>query len=301
MRKRVALVFVLFVLFSAVFFLFPRGQELKPVYSEAEITKEITDYLVEWWGFWDVNVTGLEFVGGKWFANVSITSETGTVPTRILVYESNVSNKFELLWMNRLLAKPLGLSELPGKQSCSEGGKLSVMLFTDPYCEACIMHRDAVKRFKQKFNKSIDFSYHVLLTESVLLAQKKANGNASLETLYSQEYRSASRYLLCVQELKKEKFADFEDCFYRKYDAELKEPVSVEELSACASELGVSESDLSSCVAQSDSLIYSDNALASTYLAPSITPRIVLDCTFKSTVRTAEYGVCKEFPETNGC
>lgn len=300
MRKRVALIFVLFVLFSAVFFLMQK-QEPKPVYSEAEITKEVTDYLVEWWGFWDVDVTGLEFVGGKWFANVSITSETGTVPTRILVYESNVSNKFELLWMNRLLAKPLGFSELPGKQSCSEGGKLNVMLFTDPYCEACVMHRDAIKSFKAKFNESVDFGYHVLLTESVLLAQKKANGNASLETQYAQEYRLASKYLLCVQELEKEKFVEFEDCFYEEYFEAESGLVGVESLNACAEKIGLEGEGLNSCLASADSLLYSDNALAFTYLSPAIVPRMVVDCTLKATVRSAGYGLCKKFPETKGC
>lgn len=293
--------FFVFVAIVLLFGCIGGEQKTKPLYSEEKIKGELKDYLVEWWGFWDVDVTGLEFVGGRWFANVSITSESGTIPTQIMVYESNLSDKFEVLWMNKMLSQPLGVVELEGRQSCSENGKLKVMLFADPYCEACIMHRQAVKELKEKFGEAIDFEYRILLTESILLAQQKAMGNASLETEYAQAYRMASKYFLCVQQQSKQKLEEFEDCFYAKYEENNWEAVGREQLDECAYNAELDEEELNSCMTQGDLLIYSDNALASTYLVPAVTPRMVIDCRVKATMRTAEYAVCKKFPETSGC
>ncbi len=295
---------LLFAFTGLLFFGCVGGEEKqtgKPLYSEEKIKGELKDYLTEWWGFWDVNVTGLEFVEGRWFANVTVNTEKGVIPTQLLIYESNLSEKFEVLWMNKMLSQPLGLVELEGKQSCSENGKLKVMLFNDPYCEACIRNRQKVEELKKKFGDAIDFEYRALMTESILLAQKKANGNASLETEYAQAYRLATKYFLCVQAQDKRKLGEFQDCFYEKYEESEGEAVEADDLNECAKNTVSKEEELKSCITQADSMVYEDNALASTYLNPMVAPRVIIDCRIKATIGTADYAACKKFPETKGC
>jgi len=264
-----------------------------PSSSEKDVEASLKDFLIRYYGVWDINITNLTFRNGAWFANVSYSSERGRSATSILIDDANLSSRWELL---PFITTPIGIAPIPGKLSCSEGGKLKVMLFTDPYCEACLRAEEPIAQLRNKFNQSIDFEYRLLLTDTLALAKRFGYENASL----------TAKYLICAREQGNDILDPIKACALEKYGGHTGTPPSKDELDECLSSAqGLDVSSFNACVESADQLIDFDNKLAFTYLAPiPITPRVVIDCTAKATPRAAEYAICADFQKNQtiaGC
>ncbi|MEM3030350.1 MAG: DsbA family protein [Candidatus Micrarchaeia archaeon] len=264
-----------------------------PASSEKSVEASVKDFLIRYYGVWDVAVTNTSFRNGLWFVNVSYSSERGRSSTLILIDDTNLSSRWELL---PFITTPIGIAPIPGKLSCSEGGRLKVMLFTDPYCEACLRAEEPIAQLKAKFNESIDFEYRLLLTDTQLLAKNFGYENASL----------AASYFACAREQGNAVLDPVKECALAAYRNHAGTPLSKDELDAClprATALDVASFD--ACLQTANQLLDFDNKLALTYLAPTpITPRVVIDCTVKATPRTAEYAICADFQKNQsipGC
>ncbi|MEM4390072.1 MAG: DsbA family protein [Candidatus Micrarchaeia archaeon] len=264
-----------------------------PRNSESAIEASVKDFLIRYYGVWDVAVTNMSFRNGLWFVNVSYTSERGRSATSILIDDGNLSQRWELL---PFITTPIGIAPIPGKLSCSEGGRLKVMLFTDPYCEACLRAEEPIAQLKNKFNQSIDFEYRLVLTETERMAKNFSYENASL----------AARYFVCAREQGNAVLDPLKECALAAYRNHTGTPLSKDELDACLSRAAALDAaSFDACLQTAHQLLDFDNKLALTYLAPiPITPRVVIDCTVRATPRTAEYAICADFQKNQsiaGC
>lgn len=269
--------------------------------TQEEVSGNVENYFIEDWGFWGVNVTGTVYRDGVWISNVTYSSEKGERATQVIVYDDNISNKYEVIWMNKLLPQPIGVYTIPGKTPCQQGETVTVMVFTEPYCEACRKNEKMLDEFAEKFAGEVSLEYRIVQSESSYIAKQMSGGDVALENELLSKFRLADKYLACSRG--DPGFTKLKNCVVNAYQEHLNEPVSDYEIESCIDYAQMQNaSSIDECVKQrGDSVLYEDKAMAETYLQPLVIPRAVIDCRIRTNLMTLEHGLCKNYPLLNGC
>ncbi len=163
-------------------------------------------------------------------------------------------------------------AELTGKASCSNGSRMNVLLFTDPYCPACAANEPVVSKFYRGYKDKADVQFRFVSTHS-----------RSLSPAYGiDEVYQAHDYHVCAQE--QDKVDEFTKCFYGQLvirDGNYI-PQNKTMLDACATHVGLDKNRLDACLpdarAKVDAAIIQAAELGGgTYY----TPMAVVDCRYR--------------------
>ena len=119
-------------------------------------------------------------------------------------------------------------AELTGNASCSNGSKMHVLLFTDPYCPACVANDPKINSFYQKYQNQADIQYRLASTHS-----RSLSPTYGIDTVYR-----AFDYFVCAQ--KQGKIQEFKKCFYGNLTLQNGDyiPETKEQLQGCSKSFG---------------------------------------------------------------
>jgi len=235
---------------------------------------------------------------GKWEAIVEIYKSN--VSQRVLV---RLSDNPALLLDKVYVEGPIpsaisdnwvvtnGTVQISGKLACSPdaggGNKTCVWEFADPYDLHSALVEDSMNAFVEKHGESINFTYRVVLTQSL-----------NLEVSYQKEdVERISKYFICSQD--QGLLVPLKACATTKYRAKgVDAPLSATELDACLPE-GLDMEMFNSCVANASSRIAADLSIAQTYLGVNSvsTPNVVFGCMYRVHPTYLEYGFCAMTPD----
>ncbi len=160
-------------------------------------------------------------------------------------------------------------AELTGNASCSTGGKTQVLLFTDPYCPACVASDPQVNAFYQKYQGTADIQYRIVSTHS-----RSLSPIYGIDTVYQ-----AHDYFICAQE--QGKILEFKKCFYGNLTLQNGDyiPENKTHLQGCAQSVGLNQATLDTCLpgarAKVDAAIVQAAAFGG---GQFFTPMAVVDC-----------------------
>ncbi len=163
-------------------------------------------------------------------------------------------------------------AELTGKASCSNGSRMQVLLFTDPYCPACAANEPIVSKFHRDYQAKADIQYRFVRTHS-----------RTLSPVYGiDEVYQAHDYHVCAQE--QGKVDEFTKCFYNQLVISNADyiPQNKTMLDSCATSVGLDRIQLDACLpgarAKVDAAIEEATAFGGgTYF----TPMAVVDCRYR--------------------
>lgn len=182
-----------------------------------------------------------------------------------------------------------GNAELPaqavltGKQSCATAQSTPVLLFHDPYCPACLANEPVINAFYEKHAATEDIAYRFVATHSRQLAQKYGIN----ETFIAHDFH------LCAQD--QGKIQEFKTCFYRALQLQDGDylPVPESELRGCATEVGLKEEELNTCLTTAraridEQLLEAADFGGGTYF----TPMAVVGCQYRVNSALVEETYC---------
>ena len=261
-----------------------------PMHSPNEVTAYLQKHLIVYYGITNAEITAPTYSAGEWSTDVRFGENGNPQVLRVLVSDDTLVLKE--MWLKVLLNKePAGIIPIPGKVSCSEGPKVKVIEFANPYCPNCVLSEKAVGAFRSEFNESMDYEYRAMLPKSNTMIDAYGYANVSL----------TSKYYVCAQE--QGLLDGFRKCVMERYAKEPGKPLAENWLDSCAIDEGLNVTKAKSCVANADRLLDIDMKLGQTYLGGyAQLPTFVVDCRFKtSNPSLIRYAVCYEFPKTAGC
>lgn len=189
---------------------------------------------------------------------------------------------------------PREWQELKDRDSCS-GEKPKIILFTDPYCPACVAAEPIINAFVRKYKNHVDISHKVALTYSSGLIQPYGKYNAS-------QILAASKYFVCAAE--QGKLLEFKNEFYKnlKDDGRSYIPFTEAELFEFGKTAGLEREKLNSCLLEAEERLQADMDEALDYGGGTyFTPMAVIDCRYVGNYVAAEQVLCTVFPGTPGC
>ena len=188
-----------------------------------------------------------------------------------------------------------GTLRIAGKIACTPeagcGNKTCVWEFADPYDRYSVAAEEKMNSFISKYNDSIDFTYKVVLTQSLVL--ENSYGKEDVERI--------SKYFVCAQE--QGLLAPLKACALNKYSQKAVDaPLSTEELDSCLP-VGLDNETFGACLPTAYARIASDKTVAETYLGVGsvVTPRVVFGCQYRVHPSYLEHGFCFVHPEAAGC
>ncbi len=261
-----------------------------PTHAPSEVAAYLQKHLIVYYGIASAEIPTPTFSDGEWRTDVRFDENGKLQVLRISVSDDSLALKE--MWLKVLLNKdPAGIAPIPGKVSCSEGDRVKVIEFANPYCPNCVAAGRAIEMFKGKFNGTVDYEYRVMLPKSNAMIDAYGYTNVSL----------TSKYYVCAQ---KQGLLDaFRKCVMGVYAKQAGKPLAENWLDSCAIDEGLNLTETKSCVADADKLLDTDLKLGSTYLgAYAQLPTFVVDCRFKTTDPSLiRYAVCYEFPKTAAC
>jgi len=177
---------------------------------------------------------------------------------------------------------------LAGKINCSEGSKVRMMEFSDPYCPSCILGDILIDAFRQKYNSSITFEYHVL--PSTMQVMENSYGRDEVDRF--------AYYAVCAQE---QGLLDaFKPCATRKYQQKsVDAPLTKGELDACLPS-ALNRTRFDKCLETAFGTVAFDKSVAQTYSITE-TPVVLFDCQYRVYPEYLEHGFCFTHPGVSGC
>ncbi|MBI2446153.1 thioredoxin domain-containing protein [Candidatus Micrarchaeota archaeon] len=174
-------------------------------------------------------------------------------------------------------------AELTGQASCANGSVVPVLLFTDPYCPACVQTEPQVNAFYDEYAQKTDVQYRFVSTHSRSLSPRYG-----IDVVYQ-----AHDYMVCAQE--QHKIQEFKKCFYQTLpfrDGDFI-PLNVTQLDACAVESGVDKPRLDACLPGARAKVDASIAEAARFGGGSFfTPMAVVGCQYRVNSVLAEKTYC---------
>ncbi|MBI5225917.1 hypothetical protein HY994_01610 [Candidatus Micrarchaeota archaeon] len=158
---------------------------------------------------------------------------------------------------------------LTGNASCSNGSKMQVLLFTDPYCPACIASDPQVNSFYQKYQNKADVRYRFVSTHSRTISPVYG-----IDTVYR-----AFDYFVCAQE--QGKIQEFKKCFYGNLTLQNGDyiPETKEQLQGCAKAVELEQTSLDACLLGARTKVDAAIVQAASFGGGTFfTPMAVVDC-----------------------
>ena len=261
-----------------------------PSHTPSEVTAYLQKHLIVYYGITSAEMPTPTYSEGEWTTDVRFDENGKLQVLRISISDDTLALKE--MWLKVLLNKdPTGIIPISGKVSCSEGDRIKVIEFANPFCPYCVASEGAIKAIKARFNATVDYEYRVMLPKSNAMIDEFGYTNVSL----------TSKYYACAQ--KQDLLDKFRECVMRVYSKQVGKPLAENWLDSCAIDEGLNLTETKSCVADADKLLDTDMKLGQTYLgAYAQLPTFVVDCRFKTTDPSlVRYAVCYEFPKTAGC
>jgi len=160
-------------------------------------------------------------------------------------------------------------------KDCS-GEKIKVDFFEDPYAPLSVISQPTINGFLESFPE-VEFEYNFLKTSST-----DANN-------------LAAKYFLCAQE--QGKLLEFKESFYSKY---FNRELAVSEIKNAASEAGLDEKTLETCLETAGEKIESNAEKAESFGVAGV-PIAVANCKYKTHATRIDEILCFLNPELNGC
>ncbi|MFH1470980.1 MAG: DsbA family protein [Candidatus Micrarchaeota archaeon] len=268
------------------------NESTQPIHTPTEIRAFLEKHLVIYYGIADADISEPTYAGGEWQSDVRFAQNGGLQRLRVSVSDTDLSVKE--LWLGVIQNKePVGITPITGKTSCSEGGKIKVIEFANPYCSYCVASERSIEVMKARFNDSIDYEYRVMLPITNSMIEEYGYTNVSL----------TSKYYACAQKQGQEFLGKLRKCVMARYEKQVGEPLQGNWLDSCTIDEGLNTTEMKSCVADADRLLDVDMKLGQTYLGTyAQLPTFVIDCRFRtSNPDLVRYAICYEFPETEGC
>jgi len=174
-------------------------------------------------------------------------------------------------------------AELTGIAACPNDAQVPVLLFTDPYCPACVQIEPQVNAFYDKYGPKTDVQYRFVSTHSHSLEQ--AYGN---DVVYQ-----AHDFMTCAQE--QGKIRSFKDCFYGTLPYKDGDfiPLNRTQLDACAADVGLDKAALDACLPGARQKVVSAIKEAAGFGGGSyFTPMAVVNCQYRVNSAQAEKTYC---------
>lgn len=257
----------------------------RPVNAE-KVDGAIVDYITLYYGLINVTILDKSFEDGVWTVDISAISHYYPTQLRIELYDSNLS-VFSIVQRVPLRDKPVTVAEIPGKISCSSGGRTAIDIYIDPYDDWSRTYDNLIETFTARFGNSISPIWRIVRTRSMALSKQDPNTILALS------------YLECVKD--SPLFMAIRKCIYAKYEA--KGAVLTEtELVECLQGTGTDVEAVQNC-AESEGLkeLGVDESFGATYLGEITTPMIVIDCRYRTWPTFIDRVMCHLYPELDEC
>ncbi|MBI4053342.1 MAG: hypothetical protein HY394_04865 [Candidatus Diapherotrites archaeon] len=218
---------------------------------------------------------------------------------------------------NTIVIPEIGFDSVPrttflqDNASCGSASQAQVFVFTDPYCETCIVSEALLDKFRLDFNSdnsNVSMDYYFIPTTSAELDAKNKSTDAALAVNYLQcaqtargldAFRKSFYTTYCGYIGKVEdNNPDYLTC--RMLNNRWMQPLTQEELGKRLDEAKVNRDVFDQCIPHAGDDIESNKALAVKDNI-DVTPLAVVDCQYKTPVENLASTVCALHPEFLAC
>jgi hypothetical protein len=263
---------------------------MAPVHNAAQVRAVVEQELASYTGVngslsllpYISNVSGMKLgyssSSHDWYATVSATNPVGNVAFNVsfVISDSNLSitpflqaAKPSQLSMNRVVST--GVVQLNGKYECTSNAT-RVYWFMDPYAAGSVRSLLNATALEARYGSSLNLTF------------KMINGPSTQDVAASVGLQDAlylSKYILCASQ--QPQFGAFAADLNSEYANQYMPQSSLQSLASVA---GLDNATLSSCIANSTSVL-NNQALLATYYNITQTPSVVVACAYMALPQTA--------------
>jgi hypothetical protein len=199
------------------------------------------------------------------------------------LYDSNLSlanSYMQMVMPSRILGNKVvypGVISMSGKFTCNTNKPVQVFWFIDPYAPGSVLSLENFSSLEQEFGSNINASVKILYgAYSQIIGSKYGEANAQI----------LGKYIFCASQQKN--FSKFITSLNAIYSNNY---LSEQSLLAIAKYSSLNMSSISSCIANSTTII-NRQALLAEYYNITATPAVVVDCSYLALPQTVENAVC---------